>query len=122
MKVLSIKQPYAELVVSGRKKIELRKWNTKYRGEFLIHASKIPDKRAMKKFVFRNLPLGAIIGKAKLVDIKKYKNNKELKADKDMHLVSENFGYYGFTLNNTKRINPIPCKGQLGFWNFARKI
>ncbi len=43
MKVLSIKQPFAELIIQGRKKIELRKWNTKFRGDFLIYASKNPD-------------------------------------------------------------------------------
>ncbi len=39
MKTLSIKQPFAELVVSGRKSIEIRSWATNYRGEFLVHAS-----------------------------------------------------------------------------------
>ena len=38
MKCLSLKQPYAELLVSGKKTIELRIWNTKFRGEFLMHA------------------------------------------------------------------------------------
>ncbi len=33
-KCLSLKQPYAELTVSGKKTIELRTWNTKFRGEF----------------------------------------------------------------------------------------
>ncbi|MDD4353280.1 MAG: ASCH domain-containing protein, partial [Candidatus Nanoarchaeia archaeon] len=28
IKVLSLKQPWAELVASGKKTIELRKWNT----------------------------------------------------------------------------------------------
>ena len=52
MKVLSLKQPFAELILQNKKKIELRKWNTKFRGAFLIHASKIPDKKAMDKFGF----------------------------------------------------------------------
>jgi hypothetical protein len=43
MKCLSLKQPFAELLVSGKKPIELRKWNTKFRGKFLIHASKQVD-------------------------------------------------------------------------------
>ena len=38
MKCLSVSQPYADLIVKGKKTIELRKWNTKFRGEFLIHA------------------------------------------------------------------------------------
>jgi hypothetical protein len=28
-----------DLLLSGEKAIELRKWNTKFRGKFLIHAS-----------------------------------------------------------------------------------
>ena len=44
MKCLSLKQPFADLLVSGKKTIELRKWNTKFRGKFLIHASKNLDK------------------------------------------------------------------------------
>ncbi len=44
MKCLSLKQPFAELLVSGKKTIELRKWNTKFRGKFLMHDSKNLDK------------------------------------------------------------------------------
>ena len=47
-KCLSLKQPYADLVVSGKKTIELRTWNTKFRGEFLVHASKKVIKRHVK--------------------------------------------------------------------------
>ena len=43
MKALSLKQPFAELVVSGKKIIELRNWKSKFRGRFLIHASKVSD-------------------------------------------------------------------------------
>ncbi|MEK0322582.1 MAG: ASCH domain-containing protein, partial [Nitrosopumilus sp.] len=38
MKCLSVSQPFADLIISGKKIIELRKWNTNFRGEFLIHA------------------------------------------------------------------------------------
>ena len=41
MKCFSLKQPYVDLIVFGEKIIELRKRNTKFRGEFLFHASKI---------------------------------------------------------------------------------
>lgn len=44
MKRFSIKPPFAELIVSGKKKIELRIWNTKFRGEFLIDALQKLDK------------------------------------------------------------------------------
>lgn len=122
MKALSIKQPFAELILQGRKKIELRKWNTKFRGEFLIHASKIPVKEAMKKFGFSQLPVGCIIGKAKLINIKKYENNEQFKEDSDLHLASEEWGNYGFVLSDIKRIKSIQFKGNLKFWNFNCKI
>jgi predicted transcriptional regulator len=122
MKVLSLKQPFAELILQGKKTIELRKWNTKFRGEFLIHSSKIPDKKAMKQFGFNEKPLGFIIGKAILVDVKEYKTEKEFNADKHLHLATSEFGKFGFILSHPKRINPIiPAKGSLNFWNFNKK-
>jgi hypothetical protein len=40
MKALSLRQPWAHMVVHGPKHIENRRWNTSFRGEFLIHAAK----------------------------------------------------------------------------------
>ena len=116
MKALSIKQPFAELILLKKKKIELRRWNTKFRGEFLIHASKRPDEAAMKKFGFKSLPCGYIVGKARLVDVKKYNNEEEHRKDKDLHLGSGFFGNYGFILDGVERVGLIECKGKLGFW------
>ena len=121
MKVLSLKQPYAELVVSGKKIIELRKWNTKFRGKFLIHASKIPDLSTMQKFGFEKLPLGCVVGKAELIEVKKYNSEKEFTKDKDLHLASSDWGNYGFVLKNAERVKEIKCNGKLGFWQFKEE-
>lgn len=118
MKALSIKQPFAELVVSGRKTIELRKWNTKFRGEFLVHASKVPDKSAMKRFGFNELPLGRIVGKARLVDVKMYSGEEDFYKDNNKHLSSEKGENYGFILEGAQRVKEVECKGKLGFWDF----
>ena len=122
MKALSLKQPFAELIVQGRKKIELRKWNTKFRGKFLIHASKIPDKKAMKKFGFASLPTGCIVGKAFLKDVKKYKNRVDHRKDRNLHLASRPWGDYGFILENPQRTKQIPYKGWFNFWEFNKKV
>lgn len=118
MKVLSLKQPFAELVISGKKTIELRNWNTKFRGKFLVHASLVPDKNAMVKFGFKGLPLGQIIGEVELIEVKKYKTQEEHKKDKDKHLADDSWGQYGFVLMNAKRMLPIDAKGKLSFWEF----
>ncbi len=39
MKTVSIKQPYASLVVEGIKNIENRSWKTNFRGRVLVHSS-----------------------------------------------------------------------------------
>ena len=44
MKVITIKQPWASLIVSGLKNIENRTWKTNFRGRVLIHAAKTPVK------------------------------------------------------------------------------
>jgi hypothetical protein len=119
MKALSLKQPFAELILQGKKRIELRKWNTNFRGEFLIHSSKIPDKEAMQKMGFKELPCGFILGKVKLIDVKHYENEEEHAKDKDKHLASNSWGNYGFILENPIRFDkPIACNGSLNFWNF----
>jgi len=70
MKCLSVSQPFANLIVHGKKTIELRRWNTNFRGEFLLHAPlsimKVDCKRL--KINQKNLIRGAIIGKAEIYD------------------------------------------------------
>lgn len=117
MKALSLKQPWAELILQGKKKIELRNWNTKFRGIFYIHASGNIDKKMMEKYNFKNLPIQSIIGKANLVDVKKYENEEEFFKDKDKHLASSmEWGCYGFILDKVERVKHFKCKGKLGFF------
>lgn len=122
MKALSLRQPYAELLISGKKTIELRKWNTKFRGKFLVHASRTPDYETMKKLGFNELPLGFIVGMAELVGVKVYKNKQEFDKDRDKHLADSSFWSFGFILKNAERINPIPAKRKLNFWEFKNEI
>lgn len=42
MKALTVKQPWAQLIVSGIKNIENRSWKTNFRGRTYIHASQKP--------------------------------------------------------------------------------
>ena len=116
MKALSLKQPFAELVVSGKKTIELRKWNTKFRGKFLIHASKVPDKEAMKQFQFSNLQLGGIVGQAILKEVKHYSSEQEHLQDRSKHLADSVWGNYSFILDKVSRLPFKPIKGKLNFF------
>ena len=121
MKCLSICQPFAELIIQNKKTIELRTWNTKIRGEFLVHAPIKVRKEAYEKLKIKEkLTTGAIIGKVELWDVKKYESLKEIQIDKKKHHASikSQEKRFGFILKNAKPFRvPIPWKGQLGFFN-----
>ena len=122
MKCLSVSQPYADLIVKGKKTIELRTWNTKFRGEFLVHAPLKIKKNVCSRMGIEETKLrrGVIIGKAEIYDVKVYNSIAELKVDYEKHFASEEFLHhkYGFLLKNPKELRmPIPYKGSLGFFN-----
>lgn len=125
MKVLTIKQPWATLIMQGDKRFEFRSWNTKYRGEFLIHAGKGVDKEAMirlKKYLPDEIPFGKILGKATITDCIAMNENlaQELaKENNDIYTTHSFSRNYAFKLENVEKFkNPIEAKGQLGFWNY----
>lgn len=120
MKCLSVSQPFAELIILGKKTIELRKWNTNYRGELLIHAPlKVRKEDAKRLKIDKKFVTGAIVGKVEIFDVKKYDSQKQVKSDQKFHFASKNFHdrTYGFLLKNAKAFRvPIPYKGQLGLF------
>jgi len=119
MKALSLKQPWAELILQGKKTIEIRKWNTKFRGKFLIHSSQAPNREQMERFSIGDVPLGCIVGEAEVVDVKEYKTKEDFDSDFDKHFATTyvfDKKLYGFVLRNVKRIEPKPLKGQLNFF------
>ena len=120
MKALSLKQPWAELILLGKKTIEIRKWGTKFRGEFLIHTSKVPNQETMDALGFKNLPLGCIVGKARIVDVKTYTSLDDFKQDADKHRALD-YDWpgklYGFILEDVGRVPQQPLQGKLGFFD-----
>ena len=70
MKALTIKQPWAQLIIEGYKKYEFRSWKTKYRGKILIHAGMSLERAMANRFKDYNLEYtnGAIIGEAVIED------------------------------------------------------
>lgn len=116
---LSIRQPWAWLILHAGKDIENRTWPTRFRGRVLIHASKgmTRDEYAMAwQFAdsvrdqhielppFESLERGGIVGEVEIVGCV-------------VRSTSEWFvGYYGFELSNPKPLPFMPCRGALGFF------
>ena len=120
MKVLTIKQPWATLIMQGDKRFEFRSWQTKYRGDLLIHAGKGIDKEAMKrlsKYIMQDLPAGKILGKVTLTDC--IKMSPELKENKDIYTDSSFKENYGWQLENVEVFDKqIDAKGKLSLWDY----
>lgn len=138
MKALSIKQPWAELIIAGIKDVENRTWGTSYRGPLLIHAGKVADSRWLDADwrdalglppkavthlehvgVKDGLPmaLGGIIGCVELIDVRKPFRGRV--AYRQWH----EYGMTGWYLKNPQRFDqPIPWRGQLGLFDVADDI
>ena len=125
MKVLTIKQPWASLIVYGYKKYEFRSWKTNYRGKILIHAGLSLEKENGERFKDYSLEytLGAIIGEAELVDcilVNKSFNDELRKIDRIVYGKSNHIEKYAWKLINVKKYDkPIYVKGKLGLWNYG---
>jgi hypothetical protein len=128
LKCLSLKQPYADLLATGRKTIEIRKWNTSFRGLFLIHASKNVNREACLTLGFdeSNLVKGAIIGKASVYDVTEYTTMNIFLGDRQKHFSIEDinsnhsFKRYGFLVKDALKFRKeIPYLGKLGFFEVS---
>lgn len=124
MKVLSIKEPFATLILNKEKLIETRSWKTNYRGELFIHASKSNmDKELLKELKLKesDMHYGNIICRCKLTDcvcmdekfLKEIKKNK-----KEYSLGIYELGRYAWILEDIEPITAIPTNGKLNIWNY----
>jgi len=127
MKVLSLLQPWASLVIWGEKRLECRSWQTAHRGPMLIHASaKRPTRREKLMFEqsdffkdhitdMNELPYGCLIGNVELIEI--------YRTEALMHfqeiLPRQQWQHF---------IDPqplsicLPMKGTLGLWEYNGMI
>lgn len=114
MLALSIRQPWASMIILGHKTIENRSWDTKVRGEILIHAGQEYD-YAGHQFIAYNFPeinlphsgsfqRGGIIGKTNLEGVITESDSKWF------------FGKFGFVLSDPTVVPFKPVKGQLSFF------
>lgn len=117
-KALSVRQPWAWAICSAGKAIENRSWSTGFRGGICIHAAggmtareyaeaaqfmlsigiEAPRKEVLTK--------GAIVATASIVGCVSRSPSPWF------------FGPFGLVLQDVQPIEPIPCKGALGFFDW----
>lgn len=121
--ILSIRQPWAWLIMNAGKDIENRTWATKVRGRVLIHAAKGVGKeewrdswdwvkhqcreawdKGCQEIKPGTIDRGGIIGSVEIVDC-------VTSSDSPWFC-----GPYGFVLRDPQPLPFYPCKGKLGFF------
>ena len=129
MKTITIKEPWATLIVEGYKEYEFRVWKTNYRGEVLIHAGKSYDEDNLNRFKHLNLKYspGKIIAKAKITDCVLVDESFSKKMLEKDEIVYSNLKrkrdkkLYGFKMENIEKIDPIEVNGKLSLWEYDYK-
>ncbi len=117
MRAISVRQPWAWLIVNGYKPVENRDWKTNYRGHCLIHAGKSVD-MAGYDFIDDQFPelknmvptadkieRGGVVGMVKITDCV------------TSHLSLWFFGKYGFVMDDATPLPFFAHPGQLSFFN-----
>ncbi len=121
---LSVRQPWAELIISGRKQLEIRTWETDYRGPFWIHAGQHLDESLDARFNLRNLFRGGFIGSVELTSIEPI-DERRWEAWRYQHLNPGPFvpGIFAWVLSNPKRLcSPLPARGHLGLYRVQTEL
>lgn len=118
---LSIRQPWAWLIVHGFKDIENRDWPTNFRGRLLVHAGQTMARRYYdegceqlallnllppSRPAYEDLPRGGLVGWTHVTDCR-LRHPSPWKQD----------GSHGFVLTDSSPIPFVPYKGRLGFFN-----
>lgn len=126
MKALSLRQPWAELILQGRKTIETRTWRTAHRGVFAIHAAWKVDGEVAALYGLEpeSLVSGALVGTAEIVDVIEF-DDESWAALRDQHLVpeSDHQGRAGWRLEKARRLaEPIPMRGLPGLFPLEEAV
>lgn len=122
---LSIRQPWAWLIVNGFKDIENRDWPTNFRGELLVHAGQTMPRTYYNETVqdlqmlglyppslpaYEDLPRGGLVGWTHIADCRQQHPSPWKMEDT-----------YGFVLRDSRPIPFVPYKGRLGFFNVPQE-
>jgi hypothetical protein len=122
---LSLKQPWATLLVHGLKNVEVRRWPTARRGRIFIHAARVPDERSeawahMPPELLESAQLhGGIIGAGEITDCLTYSRLETFQNDQARHLNEPSWfeppRLYGFVFAN---LQALPFRRYSGWMRF----
>ena len=132
MKAYTVYQPYAYATVAGLKHYETRPRRTNIRGRVAVHAGRLDEVHATKSLSNRDfwavmetiggktdLPRGAVIGTVEIVDCVPVEEIMDTLTEREKLLGDYSPGRFAWVLQNPVMFdNPIPARGQQGWWEW----
>jgi hypothetical protein len=115
---LSIRQPWAELILRGEKTIEIRNWKDQYRGDLYLHTGKKSDGYRHITMGMPDLFRGGYVGIIELAAILQFTQESWEELEKE-HLSDTRYkpGYYAWIIRNPRRFeSPVVGSGKLGLF------
>ncbi len=135
MKILSLWQPWASLLILGIKRYETRSWGTDFRGEFGIHAAgywgrecddffRLPQIRAALEAhgirQVQDFPFGVVLGTAVLEDVVPTDAIRDQLPLFERLLGNYADGRRAWKLGPvTRYATPVRARGRQGFWEWT---
>ncbi len=124
VKALSVRQPWAELVLSGRKQIEVRSWSDPYRGRLWLHTGRNEDAEAGRHFGLAGLFTGGFLGAVLLLDIVPFDSERWEKW-RSQHCVPgpPPAKAFAWVLSEPRRlVRPVPAPGRLHLFEVGEEM
>ena len=121
MKALTVRQPWAALLMAGIKDVENRSQPTSFRGRLAVHAAlKFADpspylvladvaaELELSKSAVLRLPRGVVLGSVELHDCRQDSGSRWALP-----------GQWHWLVRDPRPLpEPVPARGQLGVWNW----
>jgi hypothetical protein len=110
-RALTVHQPWAELLISGRKSIEIRSWTPDYRGKIWLHSGLKSDPSMERKFGFSDLYRGGFIGSIELTAAVPFTKDRWIQwRDKHLDFGEYRGGLVAWIMSEPRRFR-IPVSG-----------
>lgn len=122
MMALSIRQPWAWLIIHGGKDIENRAWNTQVRGRFLVHASKGMTRNEYEEADYFALQCCVTLPPPSDLHRGGFIGSVELTATCEVSASQWFVGDWGFVLRHPRTMPFRPWTGRLGFFQVPDEV
>jgi len=126
MKALTVRQPWAQLILQGIKVIEVRSWVPDYRGRILVHAGNKVEEEACERLRIpkEELVKGAILGSVAIVQVLEFTQDSwERLRPLTLEVGTLSGRLLGWTLGNPILLQqPLPWRGSLGLFDVPDEV